>query len=119
MEFVDRLYTYYFELAKIHDIEITEELTEARYQSMWWRLRNLVDAELVGEENNLDYLKGIMAGHYNRDIKMYEQMRIQEGKIKMLQEELASFWGIKKTARRLLGNCKRKLMRRHRKGASI
>lgn len=106
LEFIDLLCMFYRKLAKKHGVDITAGLEELRYYQTWWRLGNLVKAGLLGEENNLEYIKDVWLEHQRRDIETAERYAAENAR---LNAELAGLLGIKRSARLFVGNIKRRI----------
>jgi hypothetical protein len=119
-------YLEYLELLKEFNQRITEskrinidaELEELHYQRSWNRLCSLVDAQLLGQENNLEYVKDILATHQGKDwgLQQYNaelngRLSKCETELNRLSGDLAKFNSTKHTTKRLIGNIKRRLLK--------
>lgn len=95
VEMVDVTYKYYEKLAKKYKINIGEHLREARFSNMCWRLRNLIEAELVDRENNLKYLKEVWVERDKRDAKQKEYIADLNLIVSECNAKLAGIYGSK------------------------
>lgn len=110
-EFVDLLYDFNQKLASKHGVDITSKLKMLRHYQMWQRMNNLIDAGLLGEENNLKYLKEVWHHHLQQDHKKDARISSYKTETERMNAELAAHLGVKRSARLLMGNVKRKLLK--------
>ncbi len=114
LEYISLLRQFYEKLSQKYDIKIDDELQELYYQRSWNRLCVLIDAEQLDMENNLQYVKDIWRVHQQKDwqlqqhnIELSNLLEESSNQIERLQRDANS---IKRTARRLLRNIKRKFL---------
>lgn len=105
LEQVKHLFDLDLKLAKKYGVAgLNDRLLDKYYGEMLWRIDGLSRAGLLSAENNLDYIPEIWAWfreHNNSVIR--ENLR--------LAEENASHLGVKRSARLLVGNVKRRIAR--------
>lgn len=117
IEYLDMLHKFNKKLAGKRGVNIDAELQELYDKQSWSRLSVLTMADLLDRENNLEYAKDVLAAHQRKDWQLQQHnaeldRRVLEYSIKIerLEGEVAKFYGIKHTARRLLGNIRRRLL---------
>ncbi len=118
LEYVSLLYSFYNKLSKKYNIKIDEELQDLYYQRSWNRLCVLIDSQKLEAENNLQYVKEIWSLHQQKDWEALQYNADLSGKlnestaqVQYLKAETADLYSIRRTAQRLLGNIKRKILK--------
>ncbi len=116
LEYVGLLRQFYEKLSQKYDIKIDDELQELYYQRSWNRLWTLIDAEQLNTENNAQFVKDILILHQQKDWQLQHHntelnklLEASNDKVEHLKNEISKFHGIKYTARRLIGNIKRRI----------
>lgn len=104
LEQVTHLYDLDIKLAKKYKMhELKDRLEDKYYGEMLWRMDGLNRSGLLGAENNLEFVPDVWEWYRAYHIRLREENV-------HLREENASYLGIKRSARLLLGNIKRKVI---------
>ncbi len=118
LEYLSLLHDFHIDLSKQYGTSINKDLEVVNYQWSWNRLCVLIDAELLGAENNMQYVKPIWIKHQAEDWKTQQRIaelneKIQESNSEYtrLKQEVEHLSGIRASARHLLGNIKKRISR--------
>lgn len=133
LEYVELMQKYYHKLAREcgFDSKLDDRIDRHAFLSKTWRIDNLANAGLLDSENNLDYVRKDLAEYINSKNKHIENLNAdityldenlsiakknltdREADVEQLKQKLAEFTGIKRSAKLLAGNIKRKIIRTH------
>ena len=129
IEYVERLKEYYKKLSRSHGFKSTldQRIDEQAFLSKTWRIDNLDRAGILDSENNLEYIIDVLQAYIEaknkhidnlgRDIE-YLKVNLEESnrqladvtdRLDSLTKTHEEFSGIKRSARLLAGNIKRKI----------
>lgn len=135
LEYVVNMQKFYRKLARDHgfDSQLDEEIDEQAFLGMTWRVDNLVRAGLLDSENNLKFVIQILPRYIeakNRHIdnldarieyldknlaktseEANQKVAQLEDENRQLRQKVTEFHGVKRSAKLLAGNLKRKAKR--------
>lgn len=110
LEQVEQLYNYEYRLAKKYNIfDLQDRLLNKYYGEMLWRIDSLSNAKLLAAENNLEYFYKIWKWYREDNARVHKIADSLWQENQDLHGKINSHLSIKRSAKLLMGNVKRRI----------